>query len=164
MCAMMLIHMGQVFLHGTYKYPRELTWVAGVLLCITTLALAFTGQVMRWDADAYWGLGIGAAIVDRVPFAGNWLRSLVLGGPDISGATLSRFFSLHVFILPGTATGLVGIHLLLVLKNGISGCPSEGRSSSPRPTARSITLESRRPGFRSSPMQPVETWCSAARC
>ena len=94
MCAMMLIHMMQVFLHGTYKYPRELTWVVGVFLCITTLALAFTGQVMRWDADAYWGLGIGAAIVDRVPFAGNWLRAVVLGGPDISGATLSRFFSL----------------------------------------------------------------------
>ena len=126
MCVMMLIHMAQVFLHGTYKYPRELTWVAGVFLCLTTLALAFTGQVMRWDSDAYWGLGIGAAIVDRVPFAGNWLRSLVLGGPDISGATLSRFFSLHVFILPGTAIGLVGLHLLLVLKNGISEMPKPG--------------------------------------
>ena len=126
MCVMMLIHMAQVFLHGTYKYPRELTWVAGVLLCITTLALAFTGQVMRWDADAYWGIGIGAAIVDRVPFAGNWLRAVVLGGPDISGATLSRFFSLHVFILPGTAIALVGLHLLLVLKNGISEMPKRG--------------------------------------
>lgn len=126
MCAMMLIHMMQVFLHGTYKYPRELTWVVGVFLCITTLALAFTGQVMRWDADAYWGLGIGAAIVDRVPFAGNWLRSLVLGGPDISGATLSRFFSLHVFILPGTAIALIGLHLMLVLRNGISEMPKPG--------------------------------------
>ena len=100
--------------------------LGGVFLCITTLALAFTGQVMRWDADAYWGLGIGAAIVDRVPFAGNWLRSLVLGGPDISGATLSRFFSLHVFILPGTAIALIGLHLMLVLRNGISEMPKPG--------------------------------------
>lgn len=67
MCIMMLIHLAQVFLHGAYKFPRELTWVSGVFLCLTTLGLAFTGQIMRWDADAYWGLGIGAAIADRAP-------------------------------------------------------------------------------------------------
>ena len=131
MCIMMLIHMTQIFLHGTYKFPRELTWVAGVALCVTTLGLAFTGQIMRWDANAYWGLGIGAAIVDRVPFAGNWLRSVVLGGPDISGATLSRFFALHVFILPGTAIGLIGLHLILVLKGGISEMPKVGQPIEP---------------------------------
>ena len=131
MCVMMLIHMMQVFLHGTYKYPRELTWVAGTLLCVTTLALAFTGQVMRWDSNAYWGLGIGAAIVDRAPFVGNWLRAIVLGGPDISGATLSRFFALHVFILPGTAIALIGLHLMLVLKNGISEMPKPGETVKP---------------------------------
>ena len=131
MCVMMLIHMAQVFLHGTYKFPRELTWVAGVFLCLTTLGLAFTGQIMRWDANAYWGLGIGAAIVDRVPFAGNWLRSVVLGGPDISGATLSRFFALHVFILPGTLIGLIGVHLILVLKGGISEMPKVGQPIEP---------------------------------
>ena len=71
MVFMMLVHMSQVFLHASFKYPRELTWMVGVLLLFCTLALAFTGQIMRWDQDAYWGLGIGASIVDRVPLLGN---------------------------------------------------------------------------------------------
>jgi ubiquinol-cytochrome c reductase cytochrome b subunit len=126
MCFMMLIHLSQVFLHGSYKYPRELTWVAGVLLCVTTLGLAFTGQIMRWDADAYWGLGIGASIADRAPVIGNQVRALVLGGPDISGATLTRFFALHVFVLPGSAIALLGFHLYSVLRHGISEMPKVG--------------------------------------
>ena len=65
-----LIHMAQVFLFGAYKFPRELTWVLGVFLLLMTLGMAFTGQVMRFDQDAYWGLGIGASIVSRVPFIG----------------------------------------------------------------------------------------------
>ena len=126
MCLMMLVHMMQVFLHGSYKYPRELTWVAGVFLCLVTLGLAFTGQIMRWDADAYWGLGIGAAIMDRAPGIGNQLRAVMLGGPQISGATLSRFFALHVFILPGSAIALIGFHLYSVLRQGISEMPKAG--------------------------------------
>ena len=88
MVAIVLIHMVQVFLFGAYKYPRELTWMLGVLLLLVTLGMAFTGQVLRFDQDAYWGLGIGASIVSRVPFAGPWLVNLLLGGPIIAGATL----------------------------------------------------------------------------
>ena len=131
MCIMMLIHLAQVFLHGAYKFPRELTWVSGVFLCLTTLGLAFTGQIMRWDADAYWGLGIGAAIADRAPGIGNQLRALLLGGPVISGATLTRFFTLHVFILPGAAIALIGCHLYSVLRNGISEMPKAGEPVDP---------------------------------
>ena len=131
MCAMMLLHLAQVFLHGTYKYPRELTWVFGVFLCLATLGLAFTGQIMRWDADAYWGLGIGAAIVDRAPGIGDQLRAIMLGGPTISGATLTRFFALHVFILPGATIALIGVHLYLVLRNGISEMPKPGQIVDP---------------------------------
>ncbi|MFM7809326.1 MAG: cytochrome bc complex cytochrome b subunit, partial [Planctomycetota bacterium] len=101
MVIMVVVHMLQVFLHGAFKFPRELTWMVGVLLLFCTLALAFTGQIMRWDQDAYWGLGIGASIVDRVPVLGNQMRNIMLGGPYIGGATLSRFFALHVFVLPG---------------------------------------------------------------
>lgn len=126
MVMMMILHMTQVFLHGTYKYPRELTWCVGVLLFVCTLALAFTGQVMRWDTDAYWGIGIGAAIMGRIPFVGEWLTHLVLGGPIIGGETLARFFALHVFVLPGVTIGLIGLHLMLVLKNGISEMPKPG--------------------------------------
>ena len=103
MVAIVLVHMMQVFLFGAYKYPRELTWILGVFLLLVTLGMAFTGQVMRFDQDAYWGLGIGASIVSRVPLLGPWLVKLMLGGPIIAGATLSRFFALHVFVIPGTA-------------------------------------------------------------
>src|SRR5438477_7222852 len=101
MVAIVLIHMGQVFLFGAHKYPRELTWVVGVFLLLVTLGMAFTGQVLRFDQDAYWGLGIGASIASRIPAVGPWALNLMLGGPIIAGATLSRFFALHVFVVPG---------------------------------------------------------------
>ncbi|MCH2144437.1 MAG: cytochrome b N-terminal domain-containing protein [Phycisphaerales bacterium] len=126
MVFMMLVHMVQVFLHGAYKYPREMTWIFGVALLLTTLGLAFTGQVMRWDADAYWGVGIGASMMGRFPVIGGWLTHLVLGGPIIGGDTLSRFFTLHVFVLPGIAIALIGGHLMMVLKQGISEDPKPG--------------------------------------
>ncbi len=127
MLAIVLIHMVQVFLFGAYKFPRELTWIMGVLLLLVTLGMAFTGQVLRFDQDAYWGLGIGASISSRVPVAGPLIVNLLLGGPIIGGATLSRFFALHVFVIPGLLIAFVGIHLLLVLKLGINEWPMPGR-------------------------------------
>jgi ubiquinol-cytochrome c reductase cytochrome b subunit len=127
MLAIVLIHMAQVFLFGAYKFPRELTWIVGVLLLLLTLGMAFTGQVLRFDQDAYWGLGIGASISSRVPVLGPWIVNLLLGGPIIAGATLSRFFALHVFVIPGLLLAFVGIHLLLVLKLGINEWPMPGR-------------------------------------
>jgi len=127
MVAIVLIHMVQVFLFGAYKFPRELTWIVGVFLLLMTLGMAFTGQVLRFDQDAYWGLGIGASIASRVPILGASIVKMMLGGPIIAGATLSRFFALHVFIIPGTLIGLVGLHLLMVLKLGINEWPMPGR-------------------------------------
>ena len=127
MIAIVLIHMVQVFLFGAYKFPRELTWLVGVLLLLLTLGMAFTGQVLRFDQDAYWGLGIGASIASRVPVLGPWIVNLLLGGPIIAGATLSRFFALHVFVIPGSLLAFVGLHLLLVLKLGINEWPMPGR-------------------------------------
>ncbi len=127
MVAIVLIHMGQVFLFGAYKFPRELTWIVGILLLLLTLGMAFTGQVLRFDQDAYWGLGIGASISSRIPVLGPWIVNLLLGGPIIAGATLSRFFALHVFVIPGLLIAFVGLHLLLVLKLGINEWPMPGR-------------------------------------
>jgi len=127
MVAIVLIHMVQVFLFGAYKYPRELTWIAGVVLLLMTLGMAFTGQVLRFDQDAYWGLGIGASISSRVPFIGHTIVDLLLGGPIIAGATLSRFFALHVFVVPGLLIAFVALHLVLVLKLGINDWPTPGR-------------------------------------
>jgi ubiquinol-cytochrome c reductase cytochrome b subunit len=127
MVAIVVIHMAQVFLFGAYKFPRELTWIVGVLLLLMTLGMAFTGQVLRFDQDAYWGLGIGASISSRVPVLGPWIVKLLLGGPIIAGATLSRFFALHVFVIPGSLIAFVGLHLLLVLNLGINEWPMPGR-------------------------------------
>jgi ubiquinol-cytochrome c reductase cytochrome b subunit len=127
MVAVVLIHLCQVFLFGAYKFPRELTWVVGVFLLLMTLGMAFTGQVLRFDQDAYWGLGIGASITSRVPLVGGYLVHMLLGGPIIAGATLSRFFALHVFVIPGLLITFVSVHLLLVLKLGINEWPMPGR-------------------------------------
>jgi ubiquinol-cytochrome c reductase cytochrome b subunit len=127
MVAIVLIHMVQVFLFGAYKFPRELTWMIGVCLLLMTLAMAFTGQVLRFDQDAYWGLGIGASIASRVPVIGPWAVNLMLGGPIIAGATLSRFFAVHVFVVPGLLIAFIGVHLLMVLKLGVNEWPMPGR-------------------------------------
>ena len=127
MVAIVLIHMAQVFLFGAHKYPRELTWIIGVFLLLMTLGMAFTGQIMRFDQDAYWGLGIGASIASRVPIIGPAAVKLMLGGPIIAGATLSRFFTLHVFVIPGLLIAFVGLHVLMVLKLGINEWPMPGR-------------------------------------
>ena len=127
MVAIVLIHMVQVFLFGAYKFPRELTWIVGVFLLLMTLGMAFSGQILRFDQDAYWGLGLGASIASRVPVMGAAAVKLMLGGPIIAGATLTRFFALHVFVIPGLLIALVGLHLLMVLKLGINEWPMPGR-------------------------------------
>jgi ubiquinol-cytochrome c reductase cytochrome b subunit len=127
MVAVVLIHMAQVFLFGAYKYPRELTWILGVFMLLMTLGMAFTGQVLRFDQDAYWGLGIGASIMGRVPFVGGSLVHLLLGGPIINGATLTRFFALHVFVIPGMLLGFTALHVWMVVKLGINEWPVPGR-------------------------------------
>ncbi len=142
MVAIVLIHMVQVFLFGAYKFPRELTWIVGVFLLLVTLGMAFTGQVLRFDQDAYWGLGIGASIASRVPVIGPWAVNLMLGGPIIAGATLSRFFALHVFVVPGLLIAFVGVHLLMVLKLGINEWPMPGRV-----VRRATYLQEPRPDF-----------------
>jgi ubiquinol-cytochrome c reductase cytochrome b subunit len=127
MVAVVLIHMVQVFMFGAYKFPRELTWIIGVVLLLLTLGMAFTGQVLRFDQDAYWGLGIGASIMSRVPFVGAYLVHLVNGGSIIAGPALSRFFALHVFVIPGILLLGVGVHVWMVLRLGINEWPMPGR-------------------------------------
>ncbi len=127
MVAVVLIHMAQVFLFGAYKFPRELTWILGVFMLLMTLGMAFTGQVLRFDQDAYWGLGIGASIMGRVPLVGGQLVHLVLGGPIINGSTLTRFFALHVFVIPGTLLAFTALHVWMVLKLGVNEWPMPGR-------------------------------------
>src|SRR4029077_17961695 len=104
-----------------------LTWVAGCVLLLCTLGMAFTGQVLRFDQNAYWGLGIGASIARRFLLVGFTIVRLLLGGPIIAGETLSRFFTMHVFVIPGLLIAFVGLHLFLVLRLGINEWPMPGR-------------------------------------
>ena len=139
---MVLVHMTQVFLHGAYKYPRELTWIVGVVLLLCTLGMFFTGQVLRWDPDAYWGLAVGGSMAGRVPVVGPQVVQLVLGGPVIGGDTLSRFFALHVFIIPGVLLALLAVHLWLVLQVRRQCAASAGRNGrSARLTTPSMTKQ-----------------------
>ena len=131
MVVMVLIHMTQVFLHGSYKYPRELTWVVGVLLLLCTLGMFFSGQILRWDPDAYWGLAVAGSMAGRVPGIGPDAVQGVLGGEIIGGESLSRFFALHVFIIPGSLLALLAVHLWLVLKCGVSAPPRPGEGVDP---------------------------------
>jgi ubiquinol-cytochrome c reductase cytochrome b subunit len=132
MVVLVFVHMTQVFLHGAYKYPRELTWVVGVFLLLCTLGMFFTGQVLRWDPDAYWGLAVGGSMAGRVPVIGPWVVRTMLGGPVIGGDSLSRFFTLHVFVIPGALLFFLAVHLWLVLKCGISAPPVPGEVVDPK--------------------------------
>src|SRR5262245_17242391 len=132
MVVLVLVHMTQVFLHGAYKYPRELTWVVGVVLLLCTLGMFFTGQVLRWDPDAYWGLAVAGSMAGRVPAIGPRVVELLLGGAVIGGDSLSRFSTLHVFIIPGVLLVSLAVHLWLVIKCGISAPPVPGQIVDPR--------------------------------
>ena len=120
------IHAIQVFLFGAHKWPRQFNWLSGVLLLALTLAMAFTGQLLRWDQDGYWTVVVLASMVERVPLVGHWLTQLAVAGQTVGGATLTRFFATHVFLLPALVFALIGVHLYLVVRHGISEPPVPG--------------------------------------
>ncbi|TMB63736.1 MAG: c-type cytochrome [Chloroflexi bacterium] len=125
-CAMVLLivaHVTRVFLMGAYKFPREINWLSGSLLFLATLLMAFTGQTLRWDQDAFWSLVVGAEQAARTPLIGDPLTRLIVGGYAVSGATVSRVFATHVFVVPGAIALLVLLHVYLVVKRGVSEPP-----------------------------------------
>jgi len=117
------VHMLRVFFYGAYKYPRELTWLTGVILLLVTLGFGFTGYLLPWNQRSYWATAVGTSIVSTVPLVGDFLMRVVRGGEDISFLTLSRFFGVHIWVLPAVLFSVIGIHLYLIIRNGISYVP-----------------------------------------
>jgi ubiquinol-cytochrome c reductase cytochrome b subunit len=120
-------HMIRVFLTGSYKFPREVNWLSGTFLLLFTIAMAFTGQLLRWDQNAFWTVVVGAEQAGRAPFIGDFLAQFILAGSTVGGATLTRFFSFHVFFIPALIFAIFGLHIFLVVRHGVSEPPKAGR-------------------------------------
>jgi quinol-cytochrome oxidoreductase complex cytochrome b subunit len=125
MVIIVFAHMLRTFFMAAYKYPRELTWITGVFLLITTLGMGFTGYLLPWNQRSYWATTVGTDLVGTVPIIGDFLQAVLRGGTDLSGVTLARFFSVHIWFLPAVILILIGIHLYMVVKLGISSVPKE---------------------------------------
>ena len=157
MVILVLAHMTQVYLFGAFKFPREANWLTGSLLLLATLAMAFTGQLLRWDQDAFWAVVVAAEQAARAPIIGEWLTRLIVAGNNVGGATLTRFYATHVFLIPAAIFGLIGMHLYLVVKRGISEPPVAGRPVDP-PSYRARYAEMLRRGI---PFWPDSAWRDA---
>jgi quinol-cytochrome oxidoreductase complex cytochrome b subunit len=120
---LMFMHMGRVFLFGAYKYPRELNWIVGVLLLATGLFEGLTGYLLPFDQTAYWATVVAVNINGTAPFVGPYLATVLRGGAEIGPDTLSRFYSIHMLLVPGALIGLIGLHLYLVVRLGVSSPP-----------------------------------------
>jgi len=147
---LMFFHMARVFLFSAYRYPRELNWIIGVLILATGMFEGFTGYLLPWDQTAYWASVVGININGTAPVAGPLLAQFLRGGSEIGADTLPRFYSLHMLLIPGALFALIGLHLYLVVRLGVSTNPwtkdeeppsarPGGRSGLTRPAARGVT-------------------------
>ncbi len=130
---LMFLHMARVFLFGSYKYPRELNWIIGVLLLALGMLEGFTGYLLPWDQTAYWATVVGINLNGTMPVIGPFLAQFLGGGAEISSDALSKFYSLHMLVIPGAIFALIGLHLYLVIRLGVTSPPVVGRGGRPRP-------------------------------
>ncbi len=121
MVFMVIVHMLRVFLTGSYKTPRQLNWVIGMVLLLLTFGFAVTGFLLPWDQQAYWVTNEFIQVVQSLPLAGSLLAGLLKGGPQVGAATLTRFFTFHVYVLPAIIVVFLGAHFVIIRKQGISG-------------------------------------------
>src|ERR1700740_184867 len=123
MIILIFLHMARVFFYGAYKYPRELTWIIGVTLLILTLIMGLTGYLLPFDQRSYWATIVGVNINGTGPFIGPYLSDFLRAGPEFGATTLSRFYAIHMLLVPGAIIALIGAHLYLIVKLGRTAPP-----------------------------------------
>jgi len=123
MVILIFLHMGRTFFFGAYKYPRELNWVIGVVLLILTMTMAFTGYLLPFDQRSFWASVVGININGTGPIVGPYLSDFLRAGPELGATTLSRFYAIHMLLVPGAIIALIGAHLYLVVKLGTTAPP-----------------------------------------
>jgi ubiquinol-cytochrome c reductase cytochrome b subunit len=156
MILFVVLHLLRVFFQAAYKYPRELTWVIGCLLFMVTLGFGFTGYLLPWDQRAYWATVVGTEIAGSVPVVGNALLLLLRGGADVTGDTMSRFFGIHVLVLPISLAALIGAHLVLVHQLGLAS-PKRPEPRTPEAKAE-VAKEPLRPFFPHYMIDEMVAW------
>jgi len=117
---MVVVHMLRVFYHGAYKKPREMNWMVGVMLFLVVFTFGFTGYLLPWDQKAYWATVVGTKMAGSVPIMGDFIIKALRGGSDLGAVTLTRFYSLHIWLLPAVLLGLLGAHFFMIRKQGIN--------------------------------------------
>jgi menaquinol-cytochrome c reductase cytochrome b subunit len=153
---LMFLHMGRVFLFGAYKYPRELNWIIGVLILVSGMMEGFTGYLLPWDQTAYWATVVGINLNGTAPFLGPFLAQFLRSGQEIGADTLARFYSLHMLLLPAAIAGLIGLHLYLVVRLGVTSPPWSKEAAGMEPDEEPAPL---RPGLT----RPVQRGAAAMR-
>jgi quinol-cytochrome oxidoreductase complex cytochrome b subunit len=123
MVVLIFLHMGRTFVFGAYKYPRELNWVIGVVLLILTMMMALTGYLLPFDERSFWATTVANNITATGPFVGPYLADFLRAGAEFGPTTLSRFYSIHMLLIPGGIIALIGAHLYLVVKLGTTAPP-----------------------------------------
>jgi menaquinol-cytochrome c reductase cytochrome b subunit len=123
MVILVFLHMGRTFFFGAYKYPRELNWIIGVVLLILTMLMSFSGYLLPFDQRSYWATIVGVNLNGTGPLVGPYLSDFLMGGPEFNATTLSRFYSIHMLLVPGLIAAMIGAHLYLVAKLGTTAPP-----------------------------------------
>jgi quinol-cytochrome oxidoreductase complex cytochrome b subunit len=126
MVIIVFIHMLRTFFTASYKFPREFTWLTGVILLIATLGMGFTGYLLPWNQRSYWATVVATEITGTVPWIGNFILRLLRGGSDLSAVTLTRFFAVHIWVLPAVIAAVIGVHVYMIIRLGESSIPKEG--------------------------------------
>ena len=117
-------HMLRTFFYAAYKFSRELTWITGVVLLLSTLGMGFTGYLLPWNQRSYWATTVGTEIAGTAPLIGPFIVRVLRGGTDLSAVTLTRFFAVHIWFLPAVIALTIGIHMYLIIRIGIAGTPN----------------------------------------